>query len=81
MHYKEESVNHALYKKMNSVEDIAVLMEYHVAVSGIYVSLGKPTIIFSACAAGSMETSGDTPDKKVNQLNCFRRGRSDTGAG
>ena len=37
--HRNEIVNHALYKKLNSIEDIAVLMEHHVYAVWDFMSL------------------------------------------
>ena len=73
--YKEEIVNHPLYKKMNSVEDIAVLMEYHVYAVWDFMSLLKSLQSILTCTSISVETCWRHSDKKVNKLNCFRRGK------
>ena len=39
--YKEQVVNHPLYKKLNSIEDIAILMEHHVYAVWDFMSLVK----------------------------------------
>ena len=49
--YKQEVVNHSLYKKLNSVSDIAVLMEHHVYAVWDFMSLLKALQSILTCTS------------------------------
>jgi hypothetical protein len=63
--YREEIVNHALYKKLNSVEDIAVMMEYHVYAVWDFMSLLKALQSLLTCTTPPWKPIGDG---KIRQL-------------
>ena len=63
--YREEIVNHALYKKLNSVEDIAVMMEYHVYAVWDFMSLLKALQYLLTCTTSPWKPVGDG---KIRQL-------------
>ena len=63
--YKEEIVNHQLYKKMNSVEDIAVLMEHHVYAVWDFMSLLKALQSILTCTSSPWKPIGD---KQIRRL-------------
>ena len=63
--YREEIVNHALYKKLNSVEDIAVMMEYHVYAVWDFMSLLKALQSLLTCTKSPWKPVGDG---KIRQL-------------
>ena len=63
--YKEEIVNHPLYKKMNSVEDIAVLMEYHVYAVWDFMSLLKSLQSILTCTSAPWKPVGDTRIRRL----------------
>ena len=63
--YREEIVNHALYKKLNSVKDIAVLMEYHVYAVWDFMSLLKALQSLLTCTTSPWKPVGDA---KIRQL-------------
>ena len=63
--YKEEIVNHPLYKKLNSVEDIAVLMEHHVYAVWDFMSLLKALQSILTCTSSPWKPVGD---KQIRRL-------------
>jgi hypothetical protein len=63
--YRKEIVNHALYKKLNSVEDIAVMMEYHVYAVWDFMSLLKALQSLLTCTTSPWKPVGDG---KIRQL-------------
>jgi hypothetical protein len=63
--YRKEIVNHALYKKLNSVEDIAVMMEYHVYAVWDFMSLLKALQYLLTCTTSPWKPVGDG---KIRQL-------------
>ena len=63
--YREEIVNHALYKKLNSVEDIAVMMEHHVYAVWDFMSLLKALQSLLTCTTPPWKPVGDG---KIRQL-------------
>ena len=63
--YKEEIVNHPLYKKLNSVEDIAVLMEHHVYAVWDFMSLLKALQSILTCTSSPWKPVGDTQIRRL----------------
>ena len=63
--YREEIVNHALYKKLNSVKDIAVMMEHHVYAVWDFMSLLKALQSLLTCTSSPWKPVGDG---KIRQL-------------
>ena len=63
--YREEIVNHALYKKLNSVKDIAVMMEHHVYAVWDFMSLLKALQSLLTCTTSPWKPVGDG---KIRQL-------------
>ncbi len=63
--YKEEIVNHPLYKKLNSVEDIAVLMEHHVYAVWDFMSLLKALQSLLTCTSSPWKPVGDTKIRRL----------------
>ena len=63
--YREEIVNHNLYKKLNSVEDIAVMLEYHVYAVWDFMSLLKALQSLLTCTTSPWKPVGDG---KIRQL-------------
>lgn len=63
--YKEEVVNHPLYKKLNSIEDIAVLMEHHVYAVWDFMSLLKALQSALTCTSSPWKPVGDTKIRRL----------------
>ena len=63
--YREEIVNHPLYKKLNSVEDIAVMMQHHVYAVWDFMSLLKALQSLLTCTTSPWKPVGDG---KIRQL-------------
>jgi len=63
--YKNEIVNHLLYKKLNSIKDIAILMEHHVYAVWDFMSLLKALQSILTCTSSPWKPVGD---KKIRQL-------------
>ena len=63
--YKDKIVNHALYKKMNSVENISTLMEHHVYAVWDFMSLLKALQSTLTCTTSPWRPVGD---KQVRRL-------------
>ena len=63
--YRKEIVNHPLYKKLNSVEDIAVMMEHHVYAVWDFMSLLKALQSLLTCTTSPWKPVGDG---KIRQL-------------
>ena len=63
--YKEEIVNHPLYKKLNSVEDIAILMEHHVYAVWDFMSLLKALQSILTCTSSPWKPVGDTQIRRL----------------
>jgi len=63
--YKEEIINHLLYKKLNSIKDISVLMEHHVYAVWDFMSLLKSLQSILTCISSPWKPVGD---KKIRQL-------------
>ena len=62
---KDEVVKHQLYKKLNCVEDIAILMEYHVYAVWDFMSLLKALQSKLTCTSAPWKPVGDG---KIRQL-------------
>ena len=63
--YKDQIVNHPLYKKLNSVEDIAVLMEHHVYAVWDFMSLLKALQSILTCTSSPWKPVGDTQIRRL----------------
>ncbi|MDA9634579.1 DUF3050 domain-containing protein [bacterium] len=63
--YREEVVNHALYKKLNSVEDISVMMEHHVYAVWDFMSLLKALQSLLTCTTSPWKPVGDGKIRKL----------------
>ena len=63
--YKNDVINHPLYKKLNCIEDITVLMEYHVYAVWDFMSLLKSLQSILTCTSSPWKPVGD---KKIRQL-------------
>ena len=63
--YRNEITNHALYKKLNSAKDIAVLMEHHAYAVWDFMSLLKALQSLLTCTSSPWKPVGDS---KVRRL-------------
>ena len=63
--YKEEIVYHPLYKKLNSVDDIAILMEHHVYAVWDFMSLLKSLQSILTCTSSPWKPVGDTQIRRL----------------
>ena len=57
--YKNEIINHSLYKNLNSVKDISVLMEHHVYAVWDFMSLLKSLQSILTCTNAPWKPLGD----------------------
>ncbi len=63
--YKNNIINHPLYKKLTGVKDIAVLMEHHVYAVWDFMSLLKALQSILTCTTSPWTPTGD---KKIRRL-------------
>jgi hypothetical protein len=63
--YNDNIVNHPLYKNLNSIEDIAVLMEHHVYAVWDFMSLLKALQSILTCTSHPWRPVGD---RKIRRL-------------
>ena len=63
--YKEDIINHSLYKKLNSVEDIATLMQTHVYAVWDFMSLLKALQSILTCTSPPWRPIGDTKIRRL----------------
>jgi hypothetical protein len=63
--YKEEIVNHSLYRKLNSVKDIAILMEYHVYAVWDFMSLLKALQYNLTCTSSPWKPVGKSKIRRL----------------
>lgn len=63
--YKEQVVNHPLYKKLNSIEDIAILMEHHVYAVWDFMSLLKALQSTLTCTSSPWKPVGDSKIRRL----------------
>jgi len=57
--YKNEVVNHLLYKKLNSIDDISILMEHHVYAVWDFMCLLKELQSILTCTSSPWKPKGD----------------------
>ena len=63
--YKDEIVNHSLYRKLNSVKDIAILMEYHVYAVWDFMSLLKALQYNLTCTSSPWKPVGKSKIRRL----------------
>jgi hypothetical protein len=63
--YRDKIVNHALYKELNSVDDIAIMMEFHAYAVWDFMSLLKAMQHKLTCTSSPWRPVGD---KKIRRL-------------
>jgi len=63
--YKKDVVHHALYKKLNSVKDIATLMEHHVYAVWDFMSLLKALQSMLTCTSSPWKPVGDSQVRRL----------------
>tara|TARA_B100000902_G_scaffold125654_1_gene125316 strand:- start:12008 stop:12748 length:741 start_codon:yes stop_codon:yes gene_type:complete len=63
--YKDEIINHRLYKSLNSVKDIAILMEHHIYAVWDFMSLLKSLQSILTCTSSPWKPIGNG---KIRQL-------------
>jgi hypothetical protein len=63
--HRNEIVNHALYKKLNSIEDIAVLMEHHVYAVWDFMSLLKALQSHLTCTGSPWKPMGNSEIRRL----------------
>ena len=57
--YKKQIIRHKLYKRLNSIDDISVLMEYHVYAVWDFMSLLKSLQSILTCTTSPWKPVGD----------------------
>ena len=63
--YRNEITNHALYKRLNSVSDIAVLMEHHAYAVWDFMSLLKALQTLLTCTSSPWKPVGDSKIRRL----------------
>ena len=63
--YKKDIIRHPLYKKLNSVDDIAMLMEHHVYAVWDFMSLLKALQSILTCTSIPWRPVGDTKIRRL----------------
>ena len=63
--YREEITNHNLYKRLKSVNDIAVLMEHHVYAVWDFMSLLKALQSNLTCTSSPWKPVGDSAVRRL----------------
>ena len=63
--YKKEIVEHELYKKLNSIDDIAILMQYHVYAVWDFMCLLKGLQSILTCTSSPWKPIGDTKIRRL----------------
>ncbi len=63
--YKDDVVNHYLYRRLNSIKDVAILMEHHIYAVWDFMSLLKNLQSILACTSSPWKPIGDG---KIRQL-------------
>ena len=63
--YKENIINHSLYKKLTSVDDIAILMEHHVYAVWDFMSLLKALQSILTCTGSPWVPVGDREIRRL----------------
>ena len=63
--YKDEIINHLLYKKLTSLKDIAILMETHVYAVWDFMSLLKSLQSILTCTSSPWKPIGDSKIRRL----------------
>ena len=63
--YKKDIVEHNIYKRLNSIEDIATLMEHHVYAVWDFMSLLKALQSILTCTSSPWKPVGDTEIRRL----------------
>ena len=63
--YKNEIINHALYKELNGLDDIAILMENHVYAVWDFMSLLKSLQSILTCTSSPWKPIGDSKIRRL----------------
>ncbi|MBU46020.1 MAG: heme oxygenase [Flavobacteriales bacterium] len=63
--YKDDVVNHYLYRRLNSIKDVAILMEHHIYAVWDFMSLLKTLQSILTCTSSPWKPIGDG---KIRQL-------------
>tara|TARA_B100000902_G_scaffold398522_1_gene465583 strand:- start:6649 stop:7395 length:747 start_codon:yes stop_codon:yes gene_type:complete len=63
--YKDEIINHRLYKKLNSIKDISILMEHHVYAVWDFMSLLKALQTELTCTSHPWKPTGDPQIRRL----------------
>ena len=63
--YKNQIVNHDLYKRLNNLPDIAKLMEYHIYAVWDFMSLLKALQSILTCTSSPWKPVGDSKIRRL----------------